>query len=125
MARTLGHAADSVVLRDHLHQDYRSGPYTYRLKQDGRDFSVVVTDGDQILSAPLQWAFGSGEIGQSFLWQKDGDFYENRFNYFSSMHGFAATPGRLQGAPASLNMAVGRPLTDTETKTCFAVIRPR
>lgn len=120
MARTLGHAADSDVLNQHIQQSYRSGPYTYTLKQNGRDVSVVVTDGDQSRSAQLQWTFGSGEIGQSFLWRKDGAFHENRFNYFSTMRGFAATPGRLQGAPASLDMALGRQLTDTEAKTCFS-----
>ncbi len=80
-----------------------------------------VSDGHESRSAALRWAFGSGQVGQSYLWQDaDGSFRESRFNYFASTHGFAATPGRLHGPPASLNMAVGRTVQPFEARTCFA-----
>lgn len=123
MARTLRSAADSVALRDHLHAEYRSGPYTYTVGQQGADFAVHVSDATEARDAVLQWAIGSGDVGQSYLWQQDkaeGRFCEARFNYFSSLNGFAATPGRLHGPPASLEMAVGRPLEEFEFRSCFS-----
>ncbi len=84
MARTLTPAAHSTVLNQHLQKIYHSGPYTYSLaKSPGKksaDISVSVSDGVQQQSAILQWALGSGDVGQSYLWQKDGAFYESRFN---------------------------------------------
>jgi hypothetical protein len=121
MARTLGPAGRSAVLSQHLQQQYRSGPYTYTLSQHAGRATMQISAGQQSRSADLRWAFGSGEVGQSYLWQEaDGSFREARFNYFSSLNGFGATPGRLHGAPVSLDMAMGRRVEDFEAKTCFA-----
>ena len=120
MAHTLGHAADSAVLRAHIKQTYQSGPYTDALKQSARDLTLVVSDGAQTRSAALEWAFGSGDVGQSYLWKGDGNYREARFNYFAALHGFGATPGRLHGSPTSLDMALGRPLEEFEARTCFS-----
>ena len=126
MARTLGPAGSSAVLSQHVGQQYRSGPYTYTVSQRGGRATMLVSTGQvsggqQSRSADLRWAFGSGEVGQSYLWREaDGSFREARFNYFSSLNGFGATPGRVHGAPVSLDMAMGRRVEDFEAKTCFA-----
>ena len=120
MARTLGLPAGSPVLHAHLGEAYRSGDYTYTLRQTGKDITLAVSDGTATRSAVLQWAFGSGDVGQSYLWHDNAAFDESRFNFFSSAHGFAATPGRLHGTPTSIDMALGRHLENFEARTCFA-----
>ncbi len=121
MAHTLQPAGRSEVLRQHLQQVYRAGSYTYDLARHGEAIAVKVSDESGSESADLAWAFGSGEVGQSYLWQGDaGSFREARFNYFATMNGFGATPGRLHGPPASLEMALGRRIEGFEATTCFA-----
>ena len=121
MARTLVAAEDSAVLSKHLHQQYRSGDYTYTLSRERGHATMQVMGDGQKRTANLQWAFGSGEVGQSYLWKEaDGGYREARFNYFATLDGFAATPGRLHGAPASIDMALGRRVEPFEARTCFA-----
>ncbi len=120
MARTLVPAASSPVLRSHLADAYHSGPYTSTLSTTPAGVRLTVTDGHASETALLGWAFGSGEVGQSYLWQSaDGSFHEARFNYFESTKSFGDTPGRLDGAPASLPMALGRTIEGFEAETCF------
>ncbi len=120
MAHTLGFAAASSVLQQNLAQQFHSGPYTYSVSRQKEQFRVTVRHGAESQSATLQWAFGSGQVGQSYLWlDGDGSFREARFNYFSSVKGFAATPGRLHGPPATIGRALGRQVEGFEAKTCF------
>ena len=120
MARTLVRAGDSATLHQHLDRQFHAGSYRWFLEQSGNDFSVHVTDGATSRSAVLEWAFGSGDVGQSYMWQTGGAFHETRFNFFSTTGGFDATPGRLHGAPVSMDMALGRPVENFEARTCFA-----
>ena len=120
MARTLTPAASSPVLRAHLSDSYHSGPYTSTLHETLAGVELAVTGGQATDTALLGWAFGSGEVGQSYLWQSaDGAFHEARFNYFASSNSFGDTPGRLQGAPTSLHMASSRTIEGFEAETCF------
>ncbi len=120
MAHTLGFAADSSILQEHMKQQYSVGPYTYSLGRTQDHVAVNVSNGTESRSAVLRWAFGSGQVGQSYLWQEpDGSFREARLTYFSSMDTFGATPGRLHGAPTSIDMAMGRRVEGFEVKTCF------
>jgi hypothetical protein len=114
MAHALIAAGSSTVLEQHAHESFRLGPFQYLI--DSNELSV--SDGSRSLSARLQWAFGSGEVGQSYAWDLAGTLYESRFNYFESTHGFDYTPGRTMGD--SFQTALGRPLSDAEGRTCFA-----
>jgi hypothetical protein len=100
--------------------EYELGPFRYELARppDGLGFSV--SDGARSLSARIDWVFGAGETGFSYLWRQDGVFYESRFSFFPTLAELAATPGRLRGAPVSLEMAVGRPLPAKEAEGCFS-----
>ncbi len=120
MAHTLTDASASAVLPGQAHGKYKSGAFTYTVQQKGDRWTQTVSDGTASRDAQLGWAIGSGDVGQSYLWEKDGSFIESRFNYFSKLHGFAPTPGRLHGAPLALAMADGRKVEGFEVRTCFA-----
>ena len=121
MAHTLALAAESEVLRQNLKQQYSAGPYLYSFAANPKAVTMKVSDGTTTRSAALHWAFGSGEVGQSYLWQEDDtSFREARFNYFATLKGFGATPGRLHGLPVSIDMATGRRVEQFEAKSCFA-----
>ena len=120
MARTLMPAASSTELAAHTGPIFTFGSYRYRIARGKDAFLLSVSDGARQSSQPLQWAFGSGAIAQSYLWWEKGQLYESRFNYFAQLHGFDRTPGRLAAAPVSLEMAEGRKLAEFEARECYS-----
>ena len=120
MAHTLERPAASEVLQQHLKATYANGLYRSSFRTGAAGPGVVVTDGHAAREAPIEWAFGSGDVGQSYLLKSADGMEESRFNYFAALAGLAATPGRLRGEPVSLAMALGRPLSTTEEQSCFS-----
>lgn len=96
------------------------GPYTYRFLSNSNGLFTEINDGSRSISKPVTWAFGDASVGQSYLYDEDGKYYEARFTYFASLHAFDLTPGRIDGAPISMSMAAGRPVSDREVIKCFA-----
>jgi hypothetical protein len=120
MALTMMPAAHSPVLARHRGQVFSDGPYKYAVESAAGSFVLRISDGAVERTKMLQWTFGSGTPGQGYGWWDNGQFYESRFNYFSTLHGFDRTPGRLQGEPVSLDMAEGRKVADFEARRCYA-----
>ena len=48
------------------------GGFSYTMTRSGGNTVLTVGDGAQQLSAPLAWAFGRGNVGQSYLFERDG-----------------------------------------------------
>jgi hypothetical protein len=120
MAHTAMDAARSDVLHAAPRLTFDSGGYAYEIvSTDGRTL-YTVTDGTRSSSAPLTWAFGVGSVGQSFLFTRDGAFYEARVSYYESAHGLAFTPGRAVGGARDLDEAMARRVNETEARRCFA-----
>ena len=120
MARTAIEAERSDVLRASPRLTFDSGGYSYRIESDAGRSLYTVTDGTRSASAPLSWAFGMGHVGQSFLFSREGVFYEARVSYYESMHALAFTPGRAVTAPSGLDDAMARRVNETEARRCFA-----
>lgn len=122
MALTMTPAANSQILASHTGGILTSGSYRYSVERTASGFSLTVSDGVEKRTETLQWAFGSGFTAQSYLWWRNGEPYESRFNYFPfpAPGGFNRTPGRLQGAPLSLDMAAGRKVAEFEARKCLA-----
>ena len=120
MAQTMMPAGSSSVLADHTGQIFTYGNYRYSIDKTANAVTLKIEDGKQERTEPLQWAFGSGNPAQGYLWWKDGQLFETRFNYFASLHGFAQTPGRLQAPPVSMEMAEGRKMAEFEARKCFS-----
>jgi hypothetical protein len=78
-----------------------------------------VSHGSESAAAPLVWAFGAGKVGQTYLFEKDGVVQEAQLSYFESIHGADFTPARALESPASLDMALSRPVPDPEARRCF------
>ncbi len=117
MAKTAMHAGKSRIVSPKT--EIMLGSYRYNVANDQDGLILKVSDGKQSISRPLTWAFGDGSVGQSYLSQIDGSFYEERFTYFASLQAFDLTPGRINGAPVTMDMAVGRPVSEQEARKCF------
>lgn len=121
MATTAMRAKDASILRSHAKMDFNIGSYHYEIKTDAKEPRYLVSDGLQTSTAVLSWAFGSGHVGQSYLFQKaDGGFYEARVSFFDSLNALQFTPGRALNSPQGLEEAIGRPVGHAEVAGCFS-----
>ncbi len=96
------------------------GKYAYRIERKGDQSLYSVSDGAATVTMPIRWAVGaSSALGQTYILEKDGKFYESRVSWFRALNGLAPTLGRHTSHPADLNEAAGRLLSPEETLRCF------
>ena len=119
MARTAMRADRSDVLRASPRLTFDSAGYAYAIVSDGARPHYRVAKNERSSSAPLTWAFGEGKVGQSYLFERDGAFYEARVSYYHSVDALGFTPGRALAAPRDIDEAMARRLDDAELQRCF------
>jgi hypothetical protein len=122
MARAAVHAADAEILRQHDHLSFRFGPYREEIITKGEKsvLTVAANDGATHFSVDLVWAFGVGHMGQTYVYEKNGSYYESHLTFFSSSHDLNITPGQSLATPANLEDAAGRRMPPAESRACFA-----
>jgi Cytochrome c554 and c-prime len=125
MAQTAMPASVADILHAHPDMSFKPNQYNYRIKTSsikGASESLYsITDGGQTLSFPLLWAFGTGRVGQSYLFKKDdGRFYEARVTYFRSLKTLGFTPARALLSPANIDDAMYRVIPQAEVMQCFS-----
>lgn len=119
MSLALDPVADSQVLTDNPQLSFRLGPYTYEIKRRGKQSFYSVTDGNETITLPILYALGQGRMGQTYVLQRDGKYYESLVSFYGEPKALDFTVGAQRSIPQSLNQAVGRLLTDLEVKNCF------
>jgi cytochrome c554/c'-like protein len=120
MAQTLIPVANADVLHSRTDLAFRNGKYVYEIKSKNTATELTVTDGERSITANLLWAFGTGKVGQSYLFLKDGNYRESRVTYFSSLQNLHFTPTRALLAPHDLEEATSRPVGTPELLRCFS-----
>ncbi len=119
MALTLSPVANCQVLQSHPRLSGQLGKYSYQILTEGGKSTYVVSDGTYSTTQTLLWAVGRGRGGQSYLYSRNGTFYEARVSYFSQVGNLDLTLGHPHAEPAGLDEAAGRPLTDSDALKCF------
>lgn len=120
MARTASPVTKSDILAAHGRLSFQAGHINYQIATAAGKSLYTVTDGTHDISAPLSWSFGDGHIGQSYLFERDGKFYESRASYFGGLKNLDFTPGRKLTDPQNLEQAMGRQVMGDELVRCFA-----
>jgi hypothetical protein len=120
MARTSFPVDDSSILAGHDGLTFQGGRINYQIATSAGKSVYTVTDRTRSISVPLTWSFGDGHIGQSYLFERDGNFYESRVSYFGTVKALDFTPGRELTEPKDLEQAMARPVTGSELVRCFA-----
>ena len=120
MAMGMEPVATSKVLSENPQLTMRVGPYTYEIKRNGKQSFYSVTDGKDAISLPITYAFGQGKMGQTYVLERDGKFYESLVSFYNETKALDFTIGAPRTEPKSLNDAVGRLLTPNEVASCFA-----
>lgn len=120
MYHAAARATDSKLLQAHPKLSFQTRGYNYVLSTQPGKSTLTVTDNASSISADLLWAFGSAHMGQTFLYEQSGVYYEARVSFFTKPQSLDITPGQSSAVPTSLAAAAGRPLPLTEARHCFA-----
>jgi len=121
MSQTSIRADNAGLLHSHPMMRFAFGPYRYEIKTARTGSTYTVSDGKRTQAATLLWTFGTGRVGQSYLFKKeDGKFYEARVTYFSTLHTLGFTPDRALTSAKSVEEAMYRPVDAAEVERCFA-----
>ncbi len=120
MAHALETAQECATLSLHPLLTFATGKYSYRIERQGAESLSSVSDGVQTLTMPIRWAMGaSSAIGQTYILEYDGQFYESRVSFFSELGGLNITLGALGVPPAGLLDAAGRRMNHAAELQCF------
>ena len=122
-ATSMGHALESVsdcgILRAHPLLTFAGDNYLYRIERKGDQSIYSVSGAGQAISVPIAWAFGLGSAGQTYVFEKDGSFYQTRVSYFREIDGLDLTVGAANAKPESLMEAAGQQMDRGEQVACF------
>lgn len=119
MFHAASRASETRVLREHDSLQFSEEGYEYSLVREGDRTMLHITNGAHSLAAPVVWAIGNGEIGQTYLLKNKDTYYESRLSYFPAISGLDITPGHSQDSPKSLVDAVGTAQYPDTVKRCF------
>ncbi len=115
MAKTLFRAADSQILKANPALEVRRDGYVWKV----RNGVYSVSDGKNTLNTPIQWAFGFGNLGQTWVFERNGVLRESTVSYYTSQKGLEITPGHIDLPRRNLDEAFGRPIDPSEVRRCF------
>jgi hypothetical protein len=120
MGRALETVKECRILIDHPLLTAKKGRFSYRIERKGDQSLYSVSDGLQRLEMPIRWVMGaSSAIGQTYILEKDGQFYESRVSYFSELKGLGLTLGAEGSNPSDLTEAAGRVMGADDKLRCF------
>jgi len=119
MKRALTPARDSAILKANPNLQYRSGNYRWSITREAGEPVYSVTDGSRRVSAKLQWAFGVGTMGQTYVYEQNGALYESTLSYYTLTKSLDFTPGHLDLPRRNIDEAAGRLIDSAEVRRCF------
>jgi len=97
-----------------------SGPYFYRVVPHAHEANLIVSSGNQSITADITWTFGAGVRGQTFILENNGTTYDSQVSSFPGLHdGMAITPGHPPAKAGDLHKALGARLDPQMAARCF------
>jgi len=117
MGQALEVGSDNPVLAAHPRLTFHQGAWTWTVETKNGASTYSVTDGRQTLTLPIHWGFGAG--AQTWVFERNGKFYESLVSYYPAENALGITTGDEHLTPQTLEQAMGRELTMTDTKLCF------
>jgi hypothetical protein len=120
MAKALERVPQCRILHQHPTLTVRLGRYSYRIVTRGSRSIYTVTDGSSSFSEPIAWAFGQGQAGQTYVYWRNGSYYESRVSFFNDTQKLDLTLGYTGTHPRSVEEAAGRRISTDEARDCFA-----
>jgi hypothetical protein len=119
MSHALEKISDSAFLQGDIHYSWQEGPYAFSISREDGKIIYRVTDGRQFFSAALEYAFGQGKLGQTYVYSSGGVFHESRVSYYTELKGLDITVGDGSIKPTNVREAAGRAISSREARDCF------
>jgi cytochrome c554/c'-like protein len=119
MGRALEAGAACDILIANPRMMFRQGIYSYEIVRDGARSLYKVTDGHETVTVPIDWAFGLGAAGQTYVFQRNGRWYESRVSFYQKVKGLDVTMGSLNTTPSNIDEAAGRLMSVKDESDCF------
>lgn len=109
-----------TAIKDLLHKsaEFHVNGLDYELTAKD-ELVYSVRDAKNALSVPVNWIFGNGEFGRTFLYEHNGNYYESRLSYYSGARALDFTVGNPGQSPGRLDAALGRRMFLDEVPRCF------
>ena len=95
-------------------------PFSYVVRADREALDYTVTNGSGKESQRLEWVMGAGDLGQTFVYERDGLWYQSRMSAYAKPPFLDVTTGLKIDAGTDLIDALGRSLTPEELRHCFS-----
>jgi hypothetical protein len=119
MSHALEPVAECAILKGNIHYSFRYGEFSYSITREGAKVVYAVSNGRERFTAPLEYAFGRGKAGQTYLYSVDGRYYESRVSYYAETGNLDLTVGAVNSRPTDLVSAAGRIMEGNEPRDCF------
>lgn len=119
MAHAAMPASSASILVEHGPLVFRSGAYKFEITNSASGPVYSARDGANSVTQALEWAFGTGEVGQTYVFQRDGKFYESRVSFYPALKGLDLTLGHHAPVANDVAGALGRTMPAAETRLCF------
>ncbi len=101
-------------IRGNVHGD----AYTLRFNSAGQA-QYQIRQARHKMAVPLLWAFGLGNAGQTYIYQKNNLFYESEVSFYNRLMTLDLTVGHPDREHRSLQRNLGMRMTPDETRQCF------
>ncbi len=124
MGLSVSRPADSRLLSEHPSLRFERGPYTYTLLREGGQTTFTASGAHGKITEPLFLAVGSGKVFQAYLIQHGGEFYRIPVDYFTVQGKLGLDTEADPALPASLEAALGKPLTAASVRGCLRCHSP-
>jgi hypothetical protein len=112
-------ASQSTILAKHPSLKFREGSYSYSFDQTASAVTYSASDGVDSDARIVAWAFGDGEIGQTYLLKKNDRYIESRLSYYTATNALDITTGQSGEVPFDLQEAFGHALSSDTAQHCF------
>jgi hypothetical protein len=119
MFKAASRAEDAPIFKQNPYLHFSESDVSYALARQDSRMMLRIENNGHTLSAPVLWAIGNGEMGQTYLLKRGETYYESRLSYFPLISGLDISPGHSHKLPTSLINAVGMPQTPATAQRCF------
>jgi hypothetical protein len=113
-------AAQSEILEARQQLNYQDTFYQYSLTHAHPGVMYSVSDGKSFAVGDVEWAFGAGKIGQTYILERNGAYTESHLSYYSALSGLDITIGQPVDPPPEMDRALGQTLSHDTAQHCFS-----
>jgi hypothetical protein len=116
--------SQSEILHSHPELHFTDDKYDYLLRHDASQTvqSVKAKEGSAAtpkISIPVSWAFGVGEVAQTYVFRQNDAFLESRLSYYTRLQALDITTGHNAEAPQAMEQTIGDVVPNEVMRRCF------